>query len=132
MKRTTVVALTVLVAACGSQSFEVSDDDRPTAELFRQRCSGCHTLRAANAQGAATDARTRERKDGPNFDARKVTENCALFAIRNGGFSGGPMPANIVKGDQARELAAFLAHYSGRDVPKNSGPQTESSDCPAG
>jgi mono/diheme cytochrome c family protein len=131
VKRMALVALAVGVAACGSQKIEVSEADRPTAELFRQRCAGCHTLSAVNAQGASTDARTRERKDGPNFDAREVTENCALFAIRNGGFSSGPMPQNIVKGEQARELAAFLAKYSGRDVADDSGPPSEPRDCPA-
>ena len=52
----------------------------------------------AGTQGSATNVRTREYKDGPNFDQRKVTENCALYAIRNGGFSSGPMPQNIVVG----------------------------------
>ena len=32
-----------------------------------------------------------------------------LFAIRNGGFSGGIMPANIVVGDDAEAVADFLA-----------------------
>jgi hypothetical protein len=45
---------------------------------------------------------------------RKVSKDDALFAIRNGGFSGAIMPANIVTGNQADEVATFLDKYSGR------------------
>jgi mono/diheme cytochrome c family protein len=126
-----VVALTAVAAACGSQRIEVSEQDKAGAELFNQRCSGCHTLRAVGTQGSSTNVRTREYKDGPNFDARKVTRNCALFAIRNGGFSSGPMPQNIVVGADAEAIADFLARYSGGDRPSSSGPQQDAPDCPA-
>ena len=53
--------------------------------------------------------RTREYKDGPNFDQRNETENCVLYAIRNGGFSSGPMPQNIVTGAEAEALAEFVS-----------------------
>jgi hypothetical protein len=56
--------------------------------------------------------RTREYKDGPNFDQRHETVNCVLFAIRNGGFSGGPMPQNIVTGPEAQAVAQFVAENS--------------------
>ena len=36
-----------------------------------------------------------------------------LFAIRNGGFSGAIMPANIVVGRDARDVALFLERYAG-------------------
>jgi hypothetical protein len=38
-----------------------------------------------------------------------------LFAIRNGGFSGGIMPANVVVGDDAEAVADFLSKYSGKE-----------------
>ena len=38
-----------------------------------------------------------------------------LFAIRNGGFSGAIMPANIVTGEEADAVATFLEKYSGRE-----------------
>ena len=41
-----------------------------------------------------------------------------LYAIRNGGFSGAIMPQNIVVGDDAQEVAQFLAKYSGLQAPK--------------
>jgi mono/diheme cytochrome c family protein len=124
-----VLAATAAVAACGDRGIQVSDEHRPAAELFAQRCGGCHTLSAAGTEGAARDARTRENRDGPNFDARFVSEDCALFAIRNGGFSSGPMPQNIVTGERARAIARFLAEYSGHEAPDSKRAQTR--DCPA-
>ena len=44
---------------------------------------------------------------------RKVNRDDALFAIRNGGFSGAIMPANVVTGEDAEAVADFLAKYSG-------------------
>ena len=42
-----------------------------------------------------------------------------LFAIQNGGFSGAIMPQNIVVGDEAEEVARFVAKYAGDRTPKN-------------
>jgi mono/diheme cytochrome c family protein len=119
------------VAACGSEgiSSSLNDEQRAAAVLFDQRCSGCHTLGVAGTQGSATNVRTREYKDGPNFDQRKVTENCALYAIRNGGFSSGPMPQNIVLGDEAKALAEFLNQVSGSEVELPPG-AIKPPDCP--
>ena len=75
----------------------------------------------AGTQGSATNVRTREYKDGPNFDQRKVTYNCVLYAIRNGGFSSGPMPQNIVVGAEAEAIAKFLAEKSGSEVRPGAG-----------
>jgi hypothetical protein len=119
------------VAACGSEgiSSSLNDEQHAAAEIFTERCGGCHTLGVAGTQGSATNVRTREYKDGPNFDQRKVTENCALYAIRNGGFSSGPMPQNIVVGAEAQALARFLAQESGSDVTLAPG-ATQPPDCP--
>jgi mono/diheme cytochrome c family protein len=113
------------VAACGEEGISVPEDQREAATLFNERCSGCHTLSAAGTQGSTTNVRTREYKDGPNFDQRHESVNCVLYAIRNGGFSSGPMPQNIVTGEQAEELAKFVSENSkpaSGDVP----------DCPEG
>jgi len=119
------------IVACGEEgvSSSLTEEQRQAADLFNERCSGCHTLSVAGTQGSATNVRTREYKDGPNFDQRKVTKNCALYAIRNGGFSSGPMPQNIVEGEQAVQLAEFLAEVSGSDVQLPPG-ATEPPDCP--
>src|SRR6185436_19917818 len=119
------------IVACGEEgvSSSLTEEQRAAADLFTERCSGCHTLSVGGTQGSATNVRTREYKDGPNFDQRKVTKNCALYAIRNGGFSSGPMPQNIVEGEQAEQLAQFLAEVSGSDVQLPPG-ATAPPDCP--
>src|SRR4051812_29549250 len=65
-----------------------SADVKAGASLFSDRCSGCHTLDAVDAEGSATKVRDRERVDGPNLNARAQTKESVLYAIRNGGFSG--------------------------------------------
>jgi len=106
-----------LFAGCGGD-ITVPEKDQTAhrgAVLFYERCSGCHTLEAANAYGskAAGQLQGGERTNGPNFDQRKESTDDVLFAIRNGGFSGAIMPANIVTGEDAEAVAAFLAKYSG-------------------
>jgi mono/diheme cytochrome c family protein len=128
-------ALAVLVAACGSQGISVPKDspNRAGAVLFAQRCAGCHTIAAAGTEGSATNVRTREYKDGPNFDQRKETLNCILYAVRNGGFSGGPMPQDILTGTQAEQVARFVAQYSGKQAARPASPNnTAPTDCPPG
>lgn len=122
------------VSACGEQgiSSSLSEENQRAADIFVERCSGCHTLNVAGTEGSTTNVRTREYKDGPNFNQRKVTENCALYAIRNGGFSSGPMPQDIVVGEEAELLARFLAEFSGSEVETRPGESGEAVDCPAG
>jgi mono/diheme cytochrome c family protein len=113
-----VVAAAALVGCGGDISVPESDSTaRQGAELFYERCSGCHTFKAANAYGskAAGQLQGGERTNGPNFDERKESKADALFAIRNGGFSGAIMPANIVTGEEAEAVAEFLAKYSGKE-----------------
>lgn len=88
---------------------------REGAVLFAQRCSGCHTLDVVWARGSKSELKQTgaERTDGPNFNIRKEQRDDVLFAIRNGGFSGATMPANIVVGAEAEKVADFLAKYSG-------------------
>ncbi len=113
----TLFAATAGVSACGEEGINVaSSTDSHAAVIFKENCSGCHTLSAAGTEGSTTNIRPREYKDGPNFDQRHVSVNCALYAIRNGGFSSGPMPQNIVVGEEAEMLADFLAKYSKPEV----------------
>ena len=112
------VAASALAAGCGEQSIQLSqsDPDYEGAKIFEQRCSGCHTLRAAGTQGSAVDPNNREYKDGPSFDTRREEKDGVLFAIQNGGFSSGPMPQDIVVGEEAEKVAEFVEKYAGRDV----------------
>jgi mono/diheme cytochrome c family protein len=114
-----LAAAALAVGACGTEGIDVPEDDpdHRGAELFAERCSGCHTLSAAGAQGSANRS---QRAQGPNFDQRKETYEDAIFAIANGGFSGAIVPQNIVVGDDAEAVARFLAQYSGKDVDSDS------------
>jgi mono/diheme cytochrome c family protein len=113
-------AAVLAVAACGSEKIN-ADNSQPQspvhqgAELFHERCGGCHTLKAAATQGSAPQGQVahKERTDGPNLDYRKETVQDVLFAIRNGGFSGSIMPANVVVGTEAQQVAEFVSKYAG-------------------
>jgi cytochrome c551 len=115
-----LLACAALGAGCGSQTISLSSSNPyyRGAVLFRDHCSGCHTLSVVGAQGSASSIKDRLRTNGPNFNVRKENVEQVLFAIRNGGFSGAIMPENIVLGDDAKEVAAFLAQYSGLQAPK--------------
>jgi mono/diheme cytochrome c family protein len=131
-----LIALAGGLVACGSQGIQLasSSPDYEGAKIFTQRCSGCHTLATAGTQGSAVVVNKREYKDGPNFNQRKEDFQGILYAIRNGGFSSGPMPQDIVVGKQADAVARFVAKYSGRDVQRPAAPSTNSAntDKPAG
>jgi cytochrome c551 len=120
MRRPLLLLALPLVAAaataCGSQEVDVakSSPNYAGAQIFHQRCAGCHSLNIAGTQGSAENANKREYKDGPNFDERKEDLTSVLYAIRNGGFSSGPMPQDIVVGKQAEEVARFVEKYSGK------------------
>lgn len=115
------VAAVAAATGCGTQGIQVSSDD-PThegAEIFAQRCSGCHTLTPAGTEGTANRS---ERVQGPNLDQRHETMADVIYAIRNGGFSGAIMPQNIVVGADAQKVAAFVSKYAGQDVTEQPAP----------
>ena len=102
-------ALALLAAGCGGNGQTVNTRG---ADLFAQRCGGCHTLEAAGTEGSNQE----ERIAGPNLNARRETKDQVLFAIRNGGFSGAIMPQNIVVGKDAEAVADFVSEYAGKDA----------------
>jgi mono/diheme cytochrome c family protein len=124
-----VAATTLVLAAallgglsvgCGSGG-DIDVESRG-AQVFAERCSGCHTLKAAGAQGSVTG----QPPTGPNLDKRKLSKDEALFAIRNGGFSGAIMPQNVVVGKDAEAVAEFVSKYGGSEAksppsPKDAG-----------
>ena len=103
------------LGGCGGK-ISVDAANKQGAVLFNQRCSGCHSLDAANAYGSkpAGQIEGGERTNGPNFNQRQESKDDVLFAIRNGGFSGAIMPANVVLGKDAEAVAQFLDQYSGK------------------
>ena len=119
-KRTFVLGLigAAALAACGKSIQVPTSQTRlhQGAVLFNMRCSGCHTLDAAGTSGSKSKREIKggERTNGPNFNVRKEQKQDVLFAIRNGGFSGAIMPANVVVGDDAQKVAEFLSKYAGK------------------
>jgi mono/diheme cytochrome c family protein len=111
------IAVVVLVwSGCGSAGIEVKDRG---AQLFADRCSGCHTLKAAGAVGSQSG----QRPTGPNLNKRKLSRAEVLFAIRNGGFSGAIMPQNVVVGKDAEAVASFVSKYAGTEASSPPAPE---------
>jgi mono/diheme cytochrome c family protein len=111
-----------MLTACGTEKIKVAQSAGPLyrgAVLFNQRCSGCHTFSYAATHGSTGNVRAAQFNNGPNFDIRcerPVTR--VLYAIQNGGFSGAIMPQNVVVGQDAIDVAQFVATYSGRQAPR--------------
>jgi mono/diheme cytochrome c family protein len=108
------------IGACGTQGIQIprASPYYKGAVLFLDHCAGCHTLAVVGAEGSATSIKDRLKTNGPNFNFRKENVEQVLYAIRNGGFSGAIMPENVLLGQDAREVAEFLAKYSGSQAPK--------------
>jgi mono/diheme cytochrome c family protein len=76
-------------------------------DLFGQRCRNCHTLKAANAVAQV----------GPNLDNLRPPKNLVLDAIHNGRARGnGQMAADLVEGQDADDVAAFVAKAVGQST----------------
>ena len=73
--------------------------------LFSQQCKSCHTLAAVNARGVT----------GPNLDRiGEVTPERILNAIRLGGTGQDRMPKNLLEGEEARDVADYVAEVAGK------------------
>jgi mono/diheme cytochrome c family protein len=74
-------------------------------ELFGQSCNQCHVLAAANTVG----------KVGPDLDRLKPNKATTLDAIDKGRVRGaGTMPADILQGQDAEDVAEFVAAVAGK------------------
>lgn len=124
-----MVAAALLAAGCGTGGVASSGrqpDTQNGKQLFTQRCAACHTLAAAGASGTI----------GPNLDSafggdkqqglsQSSIENVVLDQIRLGSGQVAtyttnkkftpqtPMPANLVKGQDAIDVAAYVASVVG-------------------
>jgi mono/diheme cytochrome c family protein len=91
--------------------------ERTGRELFGQHCGVCHTLAASNSIG----------KVGPNLDILKPAQTIVLHTINNGCLPNPPtgsaeaclgegvMPADVVEGRAAQDVAAFVAKVAGNE-----------------
>jgi mono/diheme cytochrome c family protein len=84
---------------------ELTNSEASGRHVFAKNCSTCHTLKGANAVG----------KVGPNLDELRPPKALILNAIKNGRAQGrGQMPAELVDGQDAQDVAAFVAAVAGR------------------
>lgn len=86
---------------------ELTDREARGRVLFAQNCSTCHTLDGAAATG----------KVGPNLDELASVQTTALTlnAIKQGRANGnGQMPAGLLEGRDAEDVAQFVKAVSGR------------------
>jgi cbb3-type cytochrome c oxidase subunit III len=123
-----LAAAALLAAGCGTGGVAggAQADTHAGQQLFSQKCAACHTLAAANASGTIgpnlDDAFATARKQGY---ADSSIENVVLDQIRLGSgqvatyttnkkvTAQTPMPANLVKGQDARNVAAYVASVAG-------------------
>lgn len=81
----------------------------PTAKAkFASTCGGCHTLADAGTHGNV----------GPNLDDLKPDEARVAKQIANGGKV---MPAGLLKGQDLKDVAAYVAAVAGKSGSSNSG-----------
>jgi len=74
-------------------------------QVFKERCATCHTLDDAGAVGMV----------GPNLDDLRPATALTLDAISKGRARGqGQMPAQLISGPDAQDVAKYVATVSGR------------------
>jgi mono/diheme cytochrome c family protein len=106
----------VVIAARGSRegnSTHLSQtklrDDKPDVRegktLFAESCAACHNLDAVNARGVT----------GPDLDKiGTITPARILSAIKIGGTGQNRMPAGLLQGKNAKDVAAFVTAVAGK------------------
>jgi mono/diheme cytochrome c family protein len=83
-------------------------------ELFQNTCATCHSLKAVNAQGVTGPDLDGLGLDSRTPEARKTSEQRILTAIKIGGTGQRRMPANLLQGENAAAVAAFVVDVAGR------------------
>jgi mono/diheme cytochrome c family protein len=83
-------------------------------ELFQNTCATCHSLKAVNAQGVTGPDLDGLGLDNSTPQARKQSEARILNAIHIGGTGERRMPANLLQGENAAAVAAFVVDVAGR------------------
>lgn len=71
----------------------------PGKQLFAQTCGTCHTLEDAETTGTV----------GPNLDVLGPDAATVESAISVGGTGTGAMPPDLYSGEQAKQVAAYVA-----------------------
>jgi cbb3-type cytochrome c oxidase subunit III len=102
----------LLLAGCGTGGKAPANADQANGQkLFTAQCGVCHVLAAVGSKGTVgpnlDDAFAGSKKQGFKLS---TIENVVLDQIRE---ANPPMPRNIYKGQDAVDVAAFVAAVSG-------------------
>jgi mono/diheme cytochrome c family protein len=85
---------------------DLSEAQKHGKILFRQRCASCHSLAAVDARGVT----------GPDLDdIGAVTAKRIQNAIKIGGTGQKRMPSGILEGEDARDVAEYVARVAGQN-----------------
>ena len=105
-----VVAVPIAVAIDGSKQDEragalrLTAQEREGRQVFNERCVQCHQLAASNGV----------QRVGPDLDELRPPKELTLDAIAKGRARGnGQMPAQVVVGEEAEAVAAYVARVAG-------------------
>jgi mono/diheme cytochrome c family protein len=92
-------------ARAGPGGGKLSTAQAEGRKLFSAKCATCHTLKDANAVG----------KVGPDLDVLAPTAGLTLNAIQSGRARGsGQMPAQLLDGNDAKNVAKYIEDVAGR------------------
>jgi cbb3-type cytochrome c oxidase subunit III len=121
------VGVAIVLAACGTGGIATGAADQENGKklfLGKGQCAGCHTLAAAGSSSTIgpnlDDAFAQARADGYKESAiLNIVHDQIRFpgqyptAQNNPDFLQANMPANLVKGQDAEDVAAFVAANAG-------------------
>jgi mono/diheme cytochrome c family protein len=82
----------------------LTENEKDGKHLFLQTCWSCHNLDAVDAQGVT----------GPDLDTLGLDKQRVLNAIRRGGTGTGRMPPGLLVGEDAENVAAYVAKVAGQ------------------
>jgi cytochrome c len=113
----------LVLSGCGAKTGVVAAGAADVSKgktLFQQKCGGCHALADAGAKGTIGPnldyAYLQPRMNGfddSSFEALVREQIQAGFEYNNP-----PMPANLVKGQDANDVAAYVAQVAAVDLVK--------------
>jgi mono/diheme cytochrome c family protein len=122
------VLLAVTAAGCGAVNRVTSGDPVEGKKLFISTCGGCHTLAAAGTKGSFISPGKVNPAGGPDLDdafradksplfrsagteqtIRDVVRGQIAYAESDPGTSKSGMPDNLLRGQQARDVAVYVA-----------------------
>lgn len=118
----------LLLAGCGGTvGYSEGTGDRSKGkELFTQKCGSCHVLADAGTAGQIgpnlDDAFYASRRDGLGQETiQQVVRGQIAYPVTDPPSGGPGMPADIVTGQDAEDVASYVAAVAGTADPSESG-----------